>query len=154
MRTWQMNVVDFCWLLYICALCAQSSNDNRIPTWASTAHSGRVPSESVFNRDWHGRSTGHKFESYLRYQGRYRCWVLKPSSSLDPLNLRVLSLCLGYGSPLVQWDCNRCNERSKLHSLNQGATLEAGGGNFSKVKQLVRKWIRISRRFAVGIVVP
>jgi len=41
------------------------------------------------------------------YQGRYRCSVLKPVSSPDPVNL--LSLCFGYRSPLLQRDCNRCN---------------------------------------------
>jgi len=42
--------------------------------------------------------------SYLRYQRCYRCAMLKPGSSLDPVNL--LSLCFGYCSPIVQWDCN------------------------------------------------
>ena len=49
-------------------------------------------------------------KSYVRYQGHYRGWVWKPGSSLDPVNL--LSLCFGYCSPLVQWDCNRCNKSS------------------------------------------
>ena len=33
--------------------------------------------------------------------------ILKPVSSLDPVN--ILSLCFGYCSLLVQWDCYKCN---------------------------------------------
>jgi len=43
--------------------------------------------------------------SCLRYQGCYRCAVLRLGISPDLVNL--LSICFGYCSPLVQWYCNR-----------------------------------------------
>jgi len=45
------------------------------------------------------------------------CWAWKPGSSLslDPVNL--LSLCVGYCSALVQWDCNSYNVTKVLKVL-------------------------------------
>jgi len=40
---------------------------------------------------------------------------VKPGSILDPVNL--LSLCFGYCSPLVQWDCNRYNVTKVLKKV-------------------------------------
>jgi len=48
----------------------------------------------------------NKFE-FKFMVGRYRSSVLKPVSIFDPVILR--SLCFGCCSPLVRWDCNRCN---------------------------------------------
>jgi len=66
-------------------------------------------------------------ESYLRYQGRYQCSVLKLVSNLDLTNL--LSFCFGYCSPLLQWDCNRCNKSSKLKTPMESGYLPLVGIN-------------------------
>jgi len=97
-----------------------------LPTWSGTTRSGQVQPESAL--DWQVCPRVWTYSSYLRYQGRYWCRVLKPGSSLDPVNL--LLLCFGYCSPLVQWDCNRYNV-TKVPELLKDATLVI----INKIKQ-------------------
>ena len=70
-----------------------------------------------------------------------RSFVFKPDNRLDPVNL--LSLCFGYCSPLVQWNCNRYNKSSKPKRETEGWVSSIdfvsmrGGGDLSKYKFLI-----------------
>ena len=70
--------------------------------------------------DWHGTFTRHNLSILLKTSRELLMFGVNLGSTPDPVN--HLSLCFGYCSPQVHWDCNRYTQFPDKVSISREST--------------------------------